>query len=164
MENDDYYDLKIILWLILFLVFGSLLSPANTDRQLYHDCSGPFHPIRPDLLLEHEHILSISLVRSTGYFRWNRAAVIEKVLLLSLMQKQGSSDIHWMTPIYWAVINSAKGNFLKNRHQFYTNTGFYGAGIIFHNAGSLSLTAAEIANAWIMNLNRDWETGIKPDS
>jgi hypothetical protein len=35
MENDDYYDLKIILWLILFLVFGIIIIACKPQTGSY---------------------------------------------------------------------------------------------------------------------------------
>jgi len=58
MEIDDYDDLKIILWLILFLVFGIIIitcKPAQSDYVM--TVNGPELPGKMGITLEHEHIL-----------------------------------------------------------------------------------------------------------
>ena len=168
MENDDYYDLKIILWLILFLVFGIIIIACKPQTGSYiMTVSGPIPSDQTGLVLEHEHILVDFIgADSTGYFRWNRAAVIEKVLPFVLDAKsRGVQTFIECTPIYLGrdpillrELSSRTGI------NFITNTGFYGArNNFFITAGSLSLTAAEMADAWINEFKRGIEgTGIKP--
>lgn len=132
MEHDDYYDLKIILWLILFLVFGIIIiacKPASRDYIM--TVNGPESPGKLGITLEHEHILVDFIgADSTGYFRWNRDSVIEKVLPLVLKAKEkGMKTIIDCTPSFlgrdpWLLRELSR----KSGVIFITNTGYYGSG------------------------------------
>lgn len=80
MKEDNYDTLKIILWLILFLVFGIIIitcKPENRDYVM--TVNGPEAPGKLGIALEHEHILVDFIgADSTGYFRWNRYFVISQ--------------------------------------------------------------------------------------
>ncbi len=74
MEKDDFDDLKIILWLILFLVFGIIIITCKpAPREYIMTVNGPESPGKMGITLEHEHILVDFIgADSTGYFRWNQ--------------------------------------------------------------------------------------------
>ena len=58
MEKDDFDDLKIILWLILFLVFGIIIITCKpVSREYIMTVNGPESPGKMGITLEHEHIL-----------------------------------------------------------------------------------------------------------
>jgi phosphotriesterase-related protein len=168
MEMDDYDDLKIILWIILFLVFGIAIitcKPASSDYVM--TVNGPEYPGKMGITLEHEHILVDFIgADSTGYFRWNRDSVIKKALPALLEAKQkGVKTIIECTPA-WLGRDPL---LLKSLSQqaginFITNTGYYGANqnkyipVSFFNT-----TVQELAGLWISEFENGIEnTGIKP--
>jgi phosphotriesterase-related protein len=132
MEKDDYYDLKIILWLILFLVFGIIIIACKPGTRDYvMTVNGPESPGKLGVTLEHEHILVDFIgADSTGYFRWNRDSVIEKILPVILKAKEkGLKTFIDCTPAFlgrdpWLLKELSR----KSGVIFITNTGYYGSG------------------------------------
>ncbi|MDQ1296465.1 MAG: Aryldialkylphosphatase, partial [Bacteroidota bacterium] len=162
MKQDDYYDLKIILWLILFLVFGIVIitcKPAVNDYVM--TVNGPENPGKLGITLEHEHILVDFIgADSTGYFRWNRDSVIEKILPLVLEAKRkGVKTFIDCTPAFlgrdpW-LLKKLSG---KSGMIFITNTGYYGSGKNKYIPGSFYNENSEtIAAKWIS----EFENGIE---
>jgi phosphotriesterase-related protein len=168
MENDDDYDLKIILWLILFLVFGIIIitcKPASRDYVM--TVNGPESPGKMGITLEHEHILVDFIgADSTGYFRWNRDSVIKKVLPVVLEAKEkGVKTIIECTPAYLGrdplLLKSLSRSSGMN---FITNTGYYGSNKNKYIPASFYKSdAQEIADLWISEFENGIEdTGIRP--
>jgi phosphotriesterase-related protein len=168
MENDDDYDLKIILWLILFLVFGIIIITCKpVSRDYIMTVFGPESPGKMGITLEHEHILVDFIgADSTGYFRWNRDSVIEKTLPVVLEAKgKGVKTIIECTPAYLgrdplmlkSLSRSAGLNFI-------TNTGYYGSNKNKYIPASFyNSDAQEIADLWIGEFQNGIEnTGIRP--
>jgi phosphotriesterase-related protein len=168
MEHDDDLTLKIILWLILFLVFGIIIvtcKPAPLDYVM--TVNGKESPGKMGTTLEHEHILVDFIgADSTGYFRWNRDSVIKRMLPFILEAKaKGVKTIMDCTPAYLgrdplllrSISRLAGINFM-------TNTGYYGANKNkYIPAGFYTSDAQEVANIWIKEFENGIEdTGIKP--
>ncbi len=168
MDIDEFDDLKIILWILLFLVFGIVIITCKPARNEYvMTVNGPESPGKMGITLEHEHILVDFIgAGSTGYFRWNRDSVIEKAMPVILAAKQrGLKTIIECTPSYLG-----RDPFLlkelsrRTGINFITNTGYYGANNNKYIPGSFySLNAQELAGIWINEFKKGIEdTGIKP--
>jgi phosphotriesterase-related protein len=168
MEKDDFDDLKIILWLILFLVFGIIIITCKPDsREYIMTVNGPESPGKMGITLEHEHILVDFIgADSTGYFRWNRDSVIEKALPFVLAAKEkGVRTIVECTPSYLGrdpLLLKALSH--RSGVNFLTNTGYYGAGNNKYIPKNFySLSAEELAGIWINEFKNGIEdTDIKP--
>lgn len=168
MKQDDYYDLKIILWLILFLVFGIVIitcKPSVNDYVM--TVNGPEPPGKLGITLEHEHVLVDFIgADSTGYFRWNRDSVIDKMLPLILdAKKKGVKTFIDCTPEFlgrdpWLL----KKLSVKSGMIFITNTGYYGSGKNKYLPDNFyNETSGEIAAKWISEFGSGIEkSGIKP--
>ncbi len=168
MERDDYYDLKIILWLILFLIFGIIIIGCKQTRRDYiMTVNGPESPGKLSVTLEHEHILVDFIgADSIGYFRWNRDSVIKKVLPLVLKAKEkGLKTFIDCTPEFlgrdpWLLKELSR----ESGIIFVTNTGYYGSGKNKYIPVSFFNEDAEvIATKWISEFeNGIEESGVKP--
>jgi len=168
MEKDDFDDLKIILWLILFLVFGIIIIACKpSPREYIMTVNGPESPGKMGLTLEHEHILVDFIgADSTGYFRWNRDSVIEKALPVILKAKEkGVKAIVECTPA-WLGRDPLLLKSLSRMTgvNFITNTGYYGSNRNKYIPQSFyNLNAQELADLWINESEYGIEdTGIKP--
>jgi len=168
MEIDDYDDLKIILWLILFLVFGIIIitcKPAQSDYVM--TVNGPELPGKMGITLEHEHILVDFIgADSTGYSRWNKVSVIEKALPFVIEAKgKGVRTIIDCTPA-WLGRDPVLLRSLSRMAgvNFITNTGYYGANKNKYIPQSFyEKDAQELADLWISEFENGIEdTGIKP--
>jgi phosphotriesterase-related protein len=168
MENDDYDNLKIILWLILFLVFGIIIITCKPESRGYvMTVNGPEHPGKMGITLTHEHILVDFIgADSTGYFRWNRDSVIRKVIPFILdIKKRGVKTFIDCTPAYLGRDPLILKELSKEAGiNFITNTGYYGAmDNKFIPRDFFSSDASQIANLWIDEFtNGIEETGIRP--
>jgi phosphotriesterase-related protein len=168
MEKDDFDDIKIILWLILFLVFGIIIITCKpAPREYIMTVNGPESPGKMGITLEHEHILVDFIgADSTGYFRWNRDSVIGKALPVILEAKEkGVKTIVECTPAWLGrdplLLKSVSR---MTRINFITNTGYYGSNKNKYIPQSFySLNAQELAGLWINEYENGIEnTGIKP--
>lgn len=168
MDLDDYDDWKIILWIILFLVFGIVIITCKSSPGDYiMTVNGKESPGKLGITLEHEHILVDFIgADSTGYFRWNRDSVIKKALPAVLeAKKNGVKTIIECTPAWLGrdpqLLKSLSRETAVN---FLTNTGYYGANknkyipVTFYE-----IDARELADLWISEFENGIEdTGIKP--
>jgi len=168
MENDNDYDLKIILWLILFLVFGIIIITCKPVPRDYIITVNGQEPVgKMGITLEHEHILVDFIgADSTGYFRWNRDSVIKKVLPAVLAAKEkGVKTFIDCTPAYLGrdplLLKSLSR---RSGMNFITNTGYYGSNKNKYIPASFYKSdAQEIANFWISEFEKGIEdTGIRP--
>ena len=166
--EEKYDNLKIILWLILFLVFGIFIIACKPDAGDYvMTVNGPEHPGKMGITLTHEHILVDFIgADSTGYFRWNRDSVIKKALPFVLGAKEkGVKTFVECTPSYLGrdplILKELSK---KTGINFITNTGYYGSGKnSFIPESFHSSDASEIAELWINEFENGIEaTGIKP--
>jgi phosphotriesterase-related protein len=168
METDDFDDLKIILWLILFLLFGIIIITCKTSpAENVMTVNGPEAPGKMGITLEHEHILVDFIgADSTGYFRWNRDSVIRKALPIVLEAKsRGVKTIVECTPA-WLGRDPLLLKSLSRISgiNFITNTGYYGARKNkFIPSAFYKMDAKELARSWISEFENGIEdTGIRP--
>jgi len=170
MENEnrsDDYAWNIILWLILFLVFGIVIITCKPEsRSVIMTVNGPVEPVTLGTSLAHEHILVDFIgADSTGYFRWNRDSVIANVLPAVLKAKEaGVKTIFECTPEYLG----RDPLLLKELSErsgitFITNTGYYGFNNKFLPRTFYSLDAETLAEKWTGEFFNGIEgTGIRP--
>ena len=168
MEDHHYDDLKIILWLILFLVFGIIIITCKPeDRDYIMTVNGPETPGKLGIALEHEHILVDFIgADSTGYFRWNRDSVIERMIpLIAKIKDKGLRTFIECTPAYlgrdpWLLKELSR----RTGIIFITNTGYYGSQKNkFIPESFFSENAEELAETWISEFRNGIETsGVKP--
>jgi len=168
MEMDDYDDWKIILWLILFLIFGIVIITCKpSPREYVMTVNGPESAGKMGITLEHEHILVDFIgADSTGYFRWNRDSVIEKMLpFVREAKENGVRTIvectpEWLgrDPLLLKSLSRISGM------NFITSTGYYGAvNNKFLPESFYRLTPQELAAIWINESKNGIEdTGIRP--
>ena len=168
MEMDDFDDFKIILWLVLFLLFGIvIITCKRVPDDVIMTVNGPESPGRMGITLEHEHILVDFIgADSTGYFRWNKDSVIAKALPFVLEAKQSGvktiieATPQWLgrDPLMLKSLSRVSGV------NFITNTGYYGVRSNFFIPDSIfALDASEIADLWIDEYKNGIEgTGIRP--
>jgi len=168
MDHDDYDSLKIILWLILFLVFGIIIISCKTLPDEYvMTVNGPETPGKLGITLEHEHILVDFIgADSSGYSRWNRDSVIDKIFPLILKAKEkGVNTFIDCTPAFlgrdpWLLKELSR----KTGMIFITNTGYYGSGKNKYIPDSFYEEDSEaLAAGWIYEFQNGIETsGVKP--
>ena len=168
MEENDYYDLKILLWLVLFLIFGIIIITCKPDRGEYiMTVRGLISADETGITLEHEHILVDFIgADSTGYYRWNRDSVIEKALPYVLDAKnRGVKTFIDCTPAYIGrdpvLLRSLSESTGMN---FITNTGYYGSGRNRYIPDTFyDMDDSAVARIWINEYENGIEdTGIKP--
>lgn len=154
--------IKKIYQFIPFLVF--LISTSCQSPETPSTIQTVQGPIKTDQLgktLIHEHILVDFIgADSTGYHRWDRAEVLERVLpYLQEIKDLGFESLIECTPAYLGrdplllkELSAASGlNIL-------TNTGYYGArNNQFVPAHAFEETAEQLAERWI----KEWEEGIE---
>ena len=170
MENENHnndYAWNIILWLILFLVFGIIIITCKPEpREYIMTVNGPVSPDRMGVTLTHEHIL-VDFVGadSTGYFRWNKDSVIAKALPVVLKAKlAGVKTIYECTPEYLG----RDPLLLKELSEisgitFVTNTGYYGFSNKYLPQTFFAADAAALAEKWTGEFLDGIEgTGIRP--
>ncbi len=168
MDIDEFDDYKILLWLILFLLFGIVIITCKHDPGNYiMTVNGPVPSSQTGITLEHEHILVDFIgADSTGYFRWDRKEVIKKALpYLDDIKKRGVNTFIECTPVYLGRDPLLlKELSTQTGMNFITNTGYYGArNNLFVPQSFYSSRPEEIAAFWILEFEKGIEdTGIKP--
>lgn len=154
------------LRIISLLVF-SLLLTAHTKAGTVMTVRGPIDSSELGRTLEHEHILVDFIgAEETGYHRWNRDEVSEKVLpFLEQAKALGYQSIVECTPAFLGrdprLLKSLSE---KTGLHIVTNTGYYGARENkYIPADVQKLSADELAARWIKEFENGIEdTGIKP--
>lgn len=149
--------------LILFLSFLS----CNTKESVIRTVTGEIPASAIGKTLHHEHILVDFIgADSTGYFRWDKNEVVEKVLPYLLeIKKLGYKTLVECTPAYLGRDPELlKMLSEKSGIQIITNTGYYSAvGGKFIPAHGFAETAEQLAGRWIDEANNGIEgTGIYP--
>ncbi|MBN1107225.1 MAG: hypothetical protein JXA55_00580 [Bacteroidales bacterium] len=168
MEKDYRdYSWNIILWLILFLVFGIIIITCRAEHgDVIMTVNGPEYPGKLSTALSHEHVLVDFIgADSTGYFRWNRDSVIEKALpILKKARAMGVKTIFECTPAYLGRDPLLLKELSKlSGIIFITNTGYYGYNYRFLPQSFQSADAKELADIWIDEYYGGIEeSGIRP--
>lgn len=166
MEKND--DLKIILYIILFLLFGIIIITCKQVQENYiMTVDGPVQPDKLGLTMSHEHILVDFIgADSIDNTRWNREKVIEKALPVLLeVKKYGLKTFIDCTPSFLGrdpVLLKELSQ--KTGLNIITNTGYYGAVKNRYIPGSFfTEDASQIAQKWINEFKNGIDgTGIKP--
>ena len=167
MENRDDYAWKIILWLILFLVFGIIIITCKQQPEEYiMTVNGPIRPSEMGKTLTHEHVLVDFIgADSIIYSHWNRDSVTAKLLPLLLKAKEyGVMTFIECTPKYLGrdpVVLKELSQ--KTGLNFLTNTGYYGAFNRYLPSGMMTIDAIMLADKWTEEFHNGIEnTGVKP--
>ena len=153
--------------MILLLVMASLYACKQENEQVIMTVLGPIPSSNLGITLSHEHILVDFIgADSTGYHRWNRQEVVDKVLpYLQELQEYQVSAFMECTPAFlgrdpWILKTLSEQTGL----HLLTNTGFYGAhGNRFIPADVLELTAEELSQLWVDEFENGIEgSGVRP--
>lgn len=155
---------KLNLCLILCL---GLLSSCNTKESKIITVTGEIPASAIGKTLHHEHLLVDFIgADSTGYHRWNKKEVVEKVLPYLLeIKKLGYKTLVECTPAFLGrdpellkILSDKSGI------QIITNTGYYSAvGGKFIPEHGFTETAEQLAARWIEEAKNGIEgTGIYP--
>lgn len=159
------------------LAMGFLFQQCITKSADQNEASGPtsfintvtgaIHPDSLGLTLVHEHVLVDFIgADSTGYHRWDREQVVERVLPFILeAKKRGVKTIIEMTPAYLG----RDPKILKDLSEhsgvnIITNTGLYGAvNDKYLPDYAFSISTDSLARLWMAEFNSGIEdTGIRP--
>ncbi|MDF1573810.1 MAG: hypothetical protein P1P86_01280 [Bacteroidales bacterium] len=153
----------ITISLALFVLLGC----SQESEQLIMTVNGPVPASALGITLSHEHLLVDFIgADSTGYHRWDKQEVTDKVLpYLSEVRDYHVSTLVECTPAYlgrdpWLLKSLSE----KTGMHLITNTGFYGA----HNnrfipAEFFQLSAEELSRIWIKEFENGIEdSGVRP--
>ncbi|WP_373492876.1 phosphotriesterase [Aquiflexum sp.] len=149
----------IIPFLIIFIIFSC--TEQKSESSYIQTVSGKINPDEMGLTLIHEHILVDFIgADSTGYHRWDKDSVVQRVLpFLEEIKSKGVKTIIECTPSYLGkdpVLLQKLTDLTGIR--FITNTGYYGAvGEKYLPEHAFSESAEELAERWI----REYEEGIE---
>ncbi|MDH5399041.1 MAG: twin-arginine translocation signal domain-containing protein [Cyclobacteriaceae bacterium] len=136
------------------------------ERQLM-SVTGPVTADQVGSMLIHEHLLVDFIgADKTGYHRWDRAKVVEKVLpYLNEVKALGCQTLADCTPAFlgrdpWLLKELSE----KSGINILTNTGFYGAvNNKFIPSFAFEETAKQLANRWTKEYKKGIEgSGVKP--
>ena len=150
----------------MFLLLG-LLSCKQEPEQVIMTVLGPIPASALGKTLSHEHILVDFIgADSTGYHRWDRQDVVDKVLpYLTEIKEYEVSAFMECTPAYvgrdpWLLRTLSEQTGL----HMLTNTGYYGAHANhFIPASFDELTAEELAQVWVDEFENGIEgSGVRP--
>lgn len=167
MEKDDDYAWKIILWLILFLVFGIIIIACSQKTEEYiMTVNGPVHPSALGKALTHEHVL-VTFIGADSIMNshWHLDSVAGKLLpLLEKLKACGVNTFIECTPEYLGrdpVLLRELSQ--KSGLIFLTNTGLYGAYNRYLPEYANQASAETLAEQWIAEFRDGIKgTGIRP--
>jgi phosphotriesterase-related protein len=157
-------NLNFFLCLFLSLF---LFSSCNTQESKIITVTGEIPASAIGKTLHHEHILVDFIgADSTGYHRWNKDSVMDKVLPYLLeIKKLGYNTLVECTPAYLGRDPELlKTLSQKSGIQILTNTGYYSAvGGKYIPAHGFTETAVQLAERWIDEAKNGIEgTGVFP--
>jgi phosphotriesterase-related protein len=154
---------------IFYLLFISVLFQGCRfgEQSIVMTVNGPVGSNELGMTLTHEHLLVDFIgADSTGYHRWNRDSVVEKVVpYLEELKQLGFNAFVECTPAYLGRDPLLLKKIVeKTGLHIITNTGYYGArNNIFIPGEVLDQSAEEIAATWIREFDSGIEdTGIRP--
>lgn len=150
-----------------FLIVTSILFSCNTQEAKIITVNGEIFASAIGKTLHHEHLLVDFIgADSTGYHRWDKNEVAEKVLPYLLeIKKLGYKTLVECTPAYLGRDPELlKMLSEKSGIQILTNTGYYSAvGGKFIPAHGFSETVEQLAERWIAEAKNGIEgTGVFP--
>jgi phosphotriesterase-related protein len=170
LPNKNYlffskYSCALYLGLCLSLCL--FLISCNTKESKIITVTGEIPASAIGKTLHHEHLLVDFIgADSTGYHRWNKDAVVKKVLPYLLeIKKMGYKTLVECTPAYIGRDPELlKMLSEKSGVQILTNTGYYSAvGAKFIPQHGFTETAEQLAERWIDEAKNGIEgTGIYP--
>ncbi len=158
--------MQITKSILVFLAGIFLFSCSFQDEEVI-TVNGKIPPGAMGKTLHHEHLLVDFIgADSTGYHRWNKDSVVEKVLPYLLeIRKLGYKTLVECTPAYLGR-DPELLKMLSDRSglQLITNTGYYSAvDAKFIPAHGFEETAGQLAARWIAEARNGIEgTGIFP--
>lgn len=129
--------------------------------------NGPIEPDRMGAALIHEHVMVDWIgADSTGYHRWDRDSIVERVLpYLQELKKYGVHTFMDCTPAFLGRDpNILKKLADETGMHILTNTGYYGAqNNIFTPKNAREASAEELAEQWIEEFEKGIDSsGIRP--
>ena len=158
--------MRVLIPLFLFvIVFGC--TPQEPEQGKINTVTGEISPQEMGLTLIHEHILVDFIgADSTGYYRWDKDSVVQRVLpFLEEIKARGVKTLVECTPSYLGK----DPVLLKKLHEatginFLTNTGYYGAADgKYLPEHAYTESAEQLAKRWVTEFREGIEdTGIKP--
>lgn len=158
-----------IIWLciLLFLSVVSFSQNLPPFTPQIESVSGPLPVHQMGSTLIHEHVLvDFNGADQTGYPRWNRDSVIERMLpFLLAVKDRGVNTFIECTPAYLGRDPLLLKELSRlSGIQLITNTGFYGAvQDKFVPPFAFEVSADSLAHIWIQEFEEGIEeTGIKP--
>lgn len=159
--------MKNILHILLALTLTGLLSCKQESDPYIMTVLGPIPASTLGTTLSHEHVLVDFIgADSTGYHRWNRQEVVNKVVpYLEEIQSYQVSSLMECTPAYIGRDPLLlKELSLQTGMHLLTNTGYYGAhNNLFIPAEFFHMTAEELSRIWVGEFeNGIEESGVKP--
>jgi phosphotriesterase-related protein len=149
------------------LMLAATLSCGQGPEAIIMTVKGPLPASEIGMSLSHEHVLVDFIgADSTGYHRWDKEKVINKVLpYLSEIREYQVSTLMECTPAYlgrdpWILETLSEQTGL----HIITNTGFYGAhNNLFIPAKYHALSAEEIAQIWVDEFENGIDgSGVRP--
>lgn len=159
--------MKKTLQLIILFAMASLPACKQESEQVIMTVLGPIPASNMGIALSHEHILVDFIgADSTGYHRWDRQKVVDKVLpyLLEIKEYQVSAFME-CTPAYvgrdpWILKTLAQ----ETGMHLLTNTGYYGAnGNHYIPAEFYELSSQELSQVWVNEFENGIEdSGVRP--
>lgn len=166
LSSESFKQNHIHAFLHLFFVLLLLTSCMHEQSKII-TVTGEIHASAIGKTLHHEHLLVDFIgADSTGYHRWNRDSVIEKVLPYLLEIKNlGYKTLVECTPAYLGrnplLLKQLSE---KSGIQIITNTGYYSAvGGKFIPKHGFTESAQQLADRWIAEAKKGIEgTGIYP--
>ncbi|TVP48718.1 MAG: phosphotriesterase [Mongoliibacter sp.] len=151
---------RIILPFLIAFLFFSCADPS-AESSYIQSVSGRVNPEDMGLTLIHEHILVDFIgADSTGYHRWDKDSVVQRVLpFLEEIKSKGVKTLIECTPSYLGKDPELLQKLSDlTGIRFLTNTGYYGAvGGKYLPEHAYTETASELAARWI----REFEEGIE---
>ena len=156
------------IYFVSAILFMSLLGCSNATKEKdILTVTGAISASEMGATLIHEHVLVDFIgADKTGYHRWNREEVVQKVLpYLQKAKKLGLNTLLECTPAYLGrdpqILRELS---VKSGLRILTNTGFYGAvQDKYIPAFAFEIDADSIAAIWIREFEQGIEkTGIRP--
>ena len=155
---------------LIILILGTIslfVSCSNTPEKMVMTVTGPIKASKMGITLSHEHVLVDFIgADSTGYHRWDREQVVERVT--PYFKELKAWNVHTVvecTPAYvgrdpWILRTLAR----KTGIHLITNTGYYGAGDnLFLPRHFYEMNSMELSSLWIDEFRNGIEdSGVKP--
>lgn len=159
--------MKKVLNLVLLLALAGLFACKQGQEQVIMTVLGPVPASSLGNTLSHEHVLVDFIgADSTGYHRWDRQEVVNKVMpYLNEIKEYRVNTFIECTPAHvgrdpWILKSLAEETGL----HILTNTGYYGArDNHFLPAEFYELSAEELAQVWVSEFKNGIEgSGVRP--